>query len=180
MAPRGWPSCGHAWHARWAPRRWRRCPTPRSVALRAALADPGRPRLLLALDNVEPGLDAGAVLDTLAGGRATLLLTSRGAVAPGRLQAFPLEPLADPAAVQLFTQRLHQADPTRPTPDDTLAIPALAGLLGGLPLAIELAAAYAGIQRRPWTRSLPRCGRMDWLVDHCVACDRASSAPGGR
>ncbi len=121
----------------------------RRTALRAALADPARPRLLLALDNLEPDLDADAVLDTLGGGQATLLLTARQAVSPARLTALTLDPLPDPDAVTLFTQRLRQVDPARPRPEEQGDLEALVRLVGGLPLAVELAAAYAGVQRRP-------------------------------
>ncbi|HST90536.1 MAG TPA: NB-ARC domain-containing protein, partial [Ktedonobacterales bacterium] len=120
----------------------------RRAALASALAT--RPRTLLALDNVEPDLDAYAALDPLAAaGRIALLLTARQAVAPDRLRAVALPPLPDPDAVTLFRQRLTQADPTRPTAADLPHIPALAAAVGALPLALEQLAAYAGAQKRP-------------------------------
>ncbi len=120
----------------------------RRAALASALAT--RPRTLLALDNVEPALDAYAALDTLAAaGRIALLLTARQPVAPDRLRAVELPPLPDPDAVHLFTQRLTQADPSRPTAGDLPHIPALAAAVGALPLALEQLAAYAGAQQRP-------------------------------
>lgn len=61
-------------------------PQTRRAALAAALAR--RERLLLALDNLEPGLDADAALDTLSlRGHTALLLTARQKVAPLRLRA---------------------------------------------------------------------------------------------
>ncbi len=123
-------------------------PEARRVALAQSLAT--RPRTLLALDNVEPGLDADALLDTLAvAGHTALLLTARDAVAPERLTALALAPLPDPDAAILFAQRLRQADEARPTRDDEAHIPELVEAVGGLPLAIELTAAYAGVQQLP-------------------------------
>src|SRR5690242_11983053 len=127
----------------------------RRAALASALA--ARPRTLLALDNLEPALDAYAALDTLAaagaggggGGRIALLLTARQPVAPDRLRAVALPPLPDPAAVTLPRPRLTPADPTRPTAADEPHIPALAAAVAGLPLALEQLAAYAGAQKRP-------------------------------
>ena len=61
----------------------------RRAALAAALAQ--QKRLLLALDNVEPGLDADALLETLAvRGHTALLLTARQQIAPHRLRAIAL------------------------------------------------------------------------------------------
>lgn len=131
------------------------------AALMRALAT--RKRTLLALDNVEPGLDADALLDTLAvTGHTALLLTAREAVAPERLQSLILAPLPDPDAAKLFAQMLHRAaeqkGDERPTADDTAAITALVEAEGGLPLAIELTAAYAGVQRLPLGAVLAELG----------------------
>ena len=127
-------------------------PEARRAALAQSLA--ARPRTLLALDNVEPKLDADALLDTLAiTGHTALLLTARDAVAPNRLSALTLAPLPDPDAAILFAQILHRValpkGDERPTRDDEASIPALVDAVGGLPLAIELTAAYAGVQRLP-------------------------------
>jgi tetratricopeptide (TPR) repeat protein len=125
-------------------------PDARRAGLAVALHD--RPLTVLAFDNVEPGLDADALLDTLAvGGHTALLLTARGAVAPDRLQALTLAPLPDPDAAALFAQRLRQTDETRPTREDEENVASLVGAVGGLPLALELTAAYAGVQHLPLT-----------------------------
>lgn len=121
-------------------------PEKRHVMLAHALAQ--RQRLLLALDNLEPDLDAEAVLNVLAvHGHTTILLTARQAVAPERLITIVLHPLEQPDAEVLFMQRLTQRDPSRPTTEDRQLIPTLVEEVGGLPLAIELTAAYAGVQR---------------------------------
>jgi tetratricopeptide (TPR) repeat protein len=121
-------------------------PLARRMALEAALAQ--QQRLLLALDNLEPGLDADAVLDTLAvRGHTALLLTTRQKVAPLRLRAVELVPLPPPDGASLFMARLSQIDAARPTDQDRPALPKLLEAMGGLPLAIELTAAYAGVQR---------------------------------
>ena len=125
------------------------------AALRQRLAAALRshPRTLLALDNVEPGLDAEAALRTLtAPGHTTLLLTAREQVAPQLVYALPLAPLPAPDAARLFAQRLDQATGgARPTAADEPGIPGLAAAVGGLPLAVELLAADAGTQGKTLT-----------------------------
>jgi tetratricopeptide (TPR) repeat protein len=121
-------------------------PQARRATLGAALAQ--QKRLLLALDNLEPTLDADVVLDTLSvRGHTALLLTARQKVAPLRLRAIELAPLPPPDSASLFRERLSQIDATRPTIQDEPALPRLLEAVGGLPLAIELTAAYAGLQR---------------------------------
>ncbi len=120
-------------------------PATRRDELAAALTSSQRPLTLLALDNVEPTLDAGALLDTLAGGYCALLLTTRQALDDPRLTLFALAPLTITFAGRLFAERLKLRDARRPAPDETPLLPQLAEALGGLPLAIELAAAMAGV-----------------------------------
>jgi tetratricopeptide (TPR) repeat protein len=116
-------------------------------ALAAALRN--RPRTLLALDNVEPGLDVEATLQSLSmREHTTLLLTAREAVAPGQVSAIPLAPLPAPEASELFAQRLGQeTNNTRPTAEEAGQIPALVEAVGGLPLAVELLAIDAAKQQ---------------------------------
>jgi tetratricopeptide (TPR) repeat protein len=122
-------------------------PQARRAALAQALVQ-GK-RRLLALDNMEPGLEAEAALETLAvRGHTVLLLTARHKVAPLKLKAIELAPLPPTAAQTLLVERLQQVDASRPTAAETPALPALLEALGGLPLALEVTAAYAGIQRR--------------------------------
>ncbi|HLW02283.1 MAG TPA: TIR domain-containing protein [Ktedonobacterales bacterium] len=121
-------------------------PQARRAALANALAQ--HQRLLLALDNIEPGLDADAVLDTLAvRGHTALLLTARQKVVPLRLRAIELAPLPPPDGASLFRERLGQIDAARPNAQDEPAIATLLAAVSGLPLAIELTASYAGLQR---------------------------------
>src|SRR5262249_54967675 len=106
-----------------------------------------RPRTLLALDNVERDLDALLLIDTLAvPGHATLLLTSRYALAPRKLFPIPLPPLDLPDAATLLRKRLHQIDAARPDTEDEAHLAELAAVSGGVPLAVELVANYAGVQ----------------------------------
>jgi tetratricopeptide (TPR) repeat protein len=113
------------------------------------------PRLLLALDNVEPQLDAEVLLNTLTvPGHTALLLTARQAITPEKVTSIMLSPLSILDAVQLFIQRLKQVDENRPVKNDNMWIPQIIAILGGLPLAIELVAAYAGGQRLPLTQIL--------------------------
>ncbi|HEU5374478.1 MAG TPA: NB-ARC domain-containing protein, partial [Ktedonobacteraceae bacterium] len=113
------------------------------------------PRLLLVLDNIEPQLDVEALLNTLdIPDHTVLLLTSRQTLAPEKLTVLQLRPLADNDAVFLFTQRIKQVDANRSLQDETKEISAIITALGGLPLAIELVAAYAGIQCLPLSQIL--------------------------
>lgn len=124
-------------------------PDIQRIMLRRALAR--SPRILLALDNIEPSLNVDILLDTLAiPGHTTLLLTSRQALVPERLTSFMIPPLSDSESTQLFAQRLKQLNDNRPlTHDNQKWLSQIIIALGGLPLAIELVAAYTGIQQMP-------------------------------
>lgn len=124
----------------------------RRTALQAALWQ--RQRLLLALDSVD-GLEADTLLETLAIHEHTvLLLTARQHVALHRLHALELHPLEASDARTLFLRRLHEIDKTRSTTADETVLPQLLERLGGLPLAIELTAAYTALQGLPLQRVL--------------------------
>lgn len=121
------------------------------VALIAAVA----PRsLLLVLDNLEHLLaGAGLVAELLAASAgSSVLLTSQAPLDfPGEVRfevggmAFPTAPdaqLEDFDAVTLFLRSARRAHPLFvPTDEDQAGIVRLCGLLGGLPLGLELAAA---------------------------------------
>ena len=124
-----------------------------AVGLRDTTATELRPRLLahlapgrhlLVLDNFEHLLPAGVVVAELAGAcpHAALLVTSR---APLRLRPerqFRVPALAGPAAVRLFTERATAVDAAFEADEATEeAVAQVCHRLGGLPLAIELAAA---------------------------------------
>lgn len=126
--------------------------TRQRAALHAALADPMRARLLLALDNVEPDLPTGyadMLAQTLAGPQVALLLTARQALDSSLVRAFPLGVLASDAAQAFFRSQLQLRFPDRPTSDEAQALPAIITELDGLALAIQLTADYASAQRRP-------------------------------
>jgi hypothetical protein len=123
-------------------------PDARRAKRAAELAQ--RERTLIALDNVETGLDRDALLDTLSRPRHTAVhITSRQQVAPHRLTSLELEPLEQQDATTLFRDRLRQADVSRQTAADEAALPELLALLGGLPLSVEMTAIYAERQRLP-------------------------------
>lgn len=124
-------------------------PEPRPA--REQVLDYLRPRrLLLLLDNAEHLLDqVGLLADILrAAPGVTLLATSR---APLRLQGehrFPVGGLAEPgAAEQLFLQAARRANPAGRPADELADVTALCRLVGGMPLALELAGAWAGLLR---------------------------------
>jgi len=120
-------------------------PEARRAELSAALHAGKRAPTLLALDNIEPTLDTSALLDILAGGYATLLLTTRHAVEDAQVVAFALPPLAAEHAAQLFVTRLRLRDTRRPTAEEGPLVATVAEALGGLPLAIDLTAAMVGV-----------------------------------
>lgn len=120
--------------------------------VRRALGDtrgPHASRALLALDHLEPALDAVALLDALTEHNVALLLTARRSLEDARLRDMPLAPLDSDAATDLYRQTLRQIDPTRPNAADEPLIVGVAGALGGSPLAIGLAAALAGATSWP-------------------------------
>lgn len=123
------------------------------AALRGALA---RRELLLVLDNLEqiPGA-AELALDLLAAGPGLrILATSRERLALRAESVLPLSGLAVPAdgaagaegygAVELFVRRARQVRPDFALDEASrAAVVRVCALTGGLPLAIELAAAWA-------------------------------------
>jgi predicted ATPase/class 3 adenylate cyclase len=113
-----------------------------SDVLRAHLRDK---RTLLVLDNLEQLLPAAA--DIVSGlVRAApdlrLLVTSRELLRIGGEHGYPVPPLEVQAGVALFEERARSHRPDLELSDDArTAIRAICERLGGLPLAIELAAA---------------------------------------
>jgi len=105
--------------------------------------------MLLVLDNCEHVAEAAAalaaqVLDTAP--RVRILVTSQRSLGLDGELVRSLAPLPEPAAVALFTQRAIERKPSFVLTDDTAPVLArLCRALDGLPLAIELAAARAGI-----------------------------------
>jgi len=130
-----------------------------SDQIRAYLADR---EMLLVLDNMEQLLPAGASLLQVLLGAAPdlkLLLTSRVALNLRAEHRFPLGGLPSPpetatvgagddySALTLFRQAAQRVDPRfAPSPAGEEAIAAICRLVGGLPLALELSAA--------WTRAM--------------------------
>ncbi|GHF39925.1 putative ATPase/DNA-binding CsgD family transcriptional regulator [Deinococcus metalli] len=123
--------------------------------------------VLLILDNLEhlPGTegDIVALCARLPGAR--ILATSRRVLRVRHARELPLPPLALPArpqdaarspAVQLFVQRAQEVEPEFAlTPDNAATVSAVCTALGGLPLALELAAARL--------RAVDVAGLLAWL-----------------
>ena len=121
-------------------------------------------RLLLVLDNLEHLLAAAPLVAELLAScpDLTVLATSRARLRIRAERAYPVPPLpvpdpghplpvdrlADIAAVRLFVERAQDVVPGFTlAPDNAGAVAAICRRLGGLPLALELAAA--------WTNLLP-------------------------
>ncbi|MEA2548022.1 MAG: hypothetical protein QOE42_620, partial [Chloroflexota bacterium] len=113
-----------------------------SDVLRAHLRDK---TILLVLDNLEQLLPAAAdVVSGLvrAAPELRLLVTSRELLRIGGEQGYPVPPLDVQAGVALFEERARSHRPDLELSDEArTAIRAICERLGGLPLAIELAAA---------------------------------------
>ena len=115
---------------------------PPAVRLRRSCT--GR-RLLLVLDNCEHLVDAAAaVTEELLSAceEVHVLATSREALRVAGESVWPIPPLAEPHATELFTRRATALDPAFSVDPASLpVIQEICGRLDGLPLAIELAAA---------------------------------------
>ncbi len=119
-------------------------PTGRTIpqAIGAELQDSG-PFLLL-LDNFEQLLPAAAFIGELleASPSLKILITSRTCLRIYGEQEFPVAPLAQDPAMELFVQRAKAVRPSfAVTPETEAPIREICSKLDGLPLAIELAAA---------------------------------------
>lgn len=119
----------------------------RERALRERLRPAGasaQPAPALALlDNVERDLPLARLLDTVAPLGITTLLTSRSEPASPRVRLLRLEVLAPEPAIQLFAERFVARGGSWSAAGDEPSTRAIVDALGGLPLAIELAAARA-------------------------------------
>ncbi|HEY7002900.1 MAG TPA: tetratricopeptide repeat protein [Gaiellaceae bacterium] len=114
-------------------------------ALKEGLA--GR-RVLILFDNFEHlGAAAPLLVELLAASpRLKLLVTSREPLRIAAERQYPVPPLAEPEAVTLFVERARAVRPTFELTDETAPIVAeICERLDGLPLAIELAAAWAKV-----------------------------------
>jgi predicted ATPase/class 3 adenylate cyclase len=112
----------------------------RTIGAPGALADHvGERELLLLLDNLEQVVEAAPELATVveACPNLRLLVTSRERLRVRGEVEYPVEPLADPEAVELFCAR------ARAEPDP--AVEELCRALDNLPLALELAAARSNV-----------------------------------
>jgi predicted ATPase/transcriptional regulator with XRE-family HTH domain len=104
----------------------------------------GNSELLLVLDNCEHLLDAAPlVAGSLQGSpHLKVIATSRAALRISGEQEFPVPPLPDNTAIELFVERAKRARPDFAlSPANEADVAAICARLDGLPLAIELAAA---------------------------------------
>lgn len=102
--------------------------------------------LLLVVDNAEHLPDGFEYLARLVARapRLTVLATGRRVMHVSGEHVFPVGPLPEEAAVELFVQRARAAYPAFAHKGSEAAVAAICERLDGLPLAIELAAARAG------------------------------------
>jgi predicted ATPase/DNA-binding winged helix-turn-helix (wHTH) protein len=113
---------------------------PQTIA--AELRDSGP--FLLVLDNFEQLLSAATLIAELLETCPSIkvLITSRACLRIYGEQEFPVAPLAQDSAMELFVQRAKAVRPSfAVTPENEVPIREICSKLDGLPLAIELAAA---------------------------------------
>jgi non-specific serine/threonine protein kinase len=113
---------------------------PPAEQLAAALA---HRTLLLVLDNFEHVTSAAPELASLleVGAGLTVLATSRQVLGISGEHVFPVSPLADEPAIELFAQRARAIDPRfELSSTNRAAVTGICRRVDGLPLAIELAA----------------------------------------
>jgi predicted ATPase/DNA-binding SARP family transcriptional activator len=121
---------------------------PASEAKAGVLAYLRSRRMLLLLDNFDELLEGAPFLIEILhhAPEVKLLVTSRERLDLAEEWLLPLAGLdADEAAVELFVQRALRVAPDLNAAADGAAIGELCRLVGGMPLAIELAASWAGI-----------------------------------
>ena len=107
-----------------------------------------REPLLLVVDNLEHLPDAAPLLAALLERHPALRLvgTSRQPVGIRAERLYPVAPLPARPAVELFAARARARDPAFALSDENAAgVAAVCERLGGLPLALELAAARLGV-----------------------------------
>ena len=100
--------------------------------------------MLLVVDNLEHLADAGTALTRLSATApgVTFVITSRRVLHLSGEHVFPVPPLAEDDAVELFVQRAHSLQPTFAlTSENEADVRDICRRLDGLPLALELAAA---------------------------------------
>jgi tetratricopeptide (TPR) repeat protein len=122
----------------------------REQALRKRLGAPqSAPAALVLLDNVEADLPLARLLDTLAPLGVAALVTTRVEPTSQHIRLLNLDVLDAEAGVRLFAKRYADRGGQWEAAHDTQATTAIVDALGGLPLAIELAAARAARTRLP-------------------------------
>ncbi len=123
--------------------------------------------LLLLVDNFEQVLPAAATIAQLLTGApgVKVIVTSRAPLHVAAEREYPVPPLADDEAAELFVSRAQAADPNFELSEkNAAAVAELCARLDGLPLAIELAAARTKLL--PPATLLSRLGnRLELLAE---------------
>jgi predicted ATPase/Tfp pilus assembly protein PilF len=164
-----------------------------SHALRA------RPPLLLVLDNAEQVVKGVASLAAgwlRAAPSLVIVATSRERLRIEGEEVYPVEPLPEDDAVRLFLERARAVPGFVESPEDRPVIAKITERLAGMPLAIELAAARAGVlapqelldrlskalqlltrgARDATARQATLRGALDWSWDLLTPWERAAYA----
>jgi len=111
-------------------------------ALPGYLAEKG---MLIVLDNVEQVVEAAPAVGKWAAGTTKVLATGRTPLRIAGEQEYPVPPLPDHAAVELFAERARAVRPDFILNGDRGVVAEICARLDDLPLAIELAAARVKI-----------------------------------
>ena len=145
------------------------------AAIGRAVGDAGMPGLLV-LDNAEHLAEAArqVCVDVLSANPGTrILVTARRPLGHPGETLLEIGPLPEEPAVELFRRRAAERGPA--LPEGSLDVPAICRDLGGLPLALELAAARLGSMSLTTVRG--------WIAEHrtepVVRRGRPHPVPGG-
>ena len=132
--------------------------------------------LMVVLDNFEQVTEAGPELLRLieAAPRLTVVVTSRRVLHLSGEHVFPVEPLGEAAAADLFVQRARALDPRSLPAADDPHVGEICRRLDGLPLAIELAASRTSML------SLANCSTGSEPASPCSPAGPTISPPASR
>jgi tetratricopeptide (TPR) repeat protein len=153
----------------------------RALRSRLRLSDASGPLpALVLLDNVEEGLPLARALAALGQAGLTALVTARHLPTLSTVALLRLDVLDPDPAAALFAARYQERGGAWDAARDAAPTAQIVALLGGLPLAIELAAADAALEGQgvaALAAQLAEHDRLDPLIDPADPTDPTKSDP---